>query len=229
MTLAVFLEPNPVMAGYLRKRMGSLKEHGFSFGNLTIIQAALCANDSSSVPFYGISPRILDAFPDFHLNYTSMFHSLDKDWFLHAFRNYDFDRHGYPPERWDEALTYVEETPVRCLTASSLLQEIGKEAKDIDVLTVDAEGLDVELVTMFASMDDFFPALVAFEVFALRSINDHFCAQQIWASRQPTCCKRFGCFSRRRVCTGETPYILLAMEFVDECEKFVVVYCHFKC
>merc|ERR1711957_362843 len=62
-------------------------------------------------------------------------------------------------------LTYLEEVPVRCISPTSFLSEVGVKVEDIDFLMVDAEGYEFSIASSFTSLAGFRPAVIAIECF----------------------------------------------------------------
>jgi len=73
--------------------------------------------------------------------------------------------YGWPLElrHEDDLEDWVEEVPVKCHTASTLLQEVGMQVGSVDYLMIDAEGYDAEILGSFMDLPGFSPAVIIFE------------------------------------------------------------------
>merc|ERR1711924_163491 len=88
------------------------------------------------------------------------------------------EKHRIPPE-------YIEEIPVPCRTPMQIFQETGapvKQPGELDVLLVDAEGMDAEVVNAFFELPAFRPAMMVFERQHLTAAKRHQLAQRLGLS-----------------------------------------------
>eukprot|EP00435_Cladocopium_sp_Y103_P062744 s96_g24.t1 len=59
---------------------------------------------------------------------------------------------------------YIEEIKVACKTPAVLLEEANLQPSEVDILAIDAEGLDVQILKLFLKLPNFDPAVIFCEV-----------------------------------------------------------------
>lgn len=149
----IFVEANPSLEEPLRRNVARL----FPGLNRTqVISAAVCESDASSVPFYRLSSQFFEEHPE--LRHLSQMSSLDKTWIQQCQLAIP---HVNLSQSW-------EETSVRCLTPSGLLAEAGLAPRDVDFLTLDVEGLEMQLLGLFLALDGFAPVALEFDAFTVK-------------------------------------------------------------
>merc|ERR1712224_698298 len=123
----------------------------YAEGRLLPVNAALCPSGSAkSLPFYAVSPRYAADHPEAP-------HWAKRE--IGSLLRSHLEKHRIPDE-------YIEEIPVPCRSALEIFQEVGApvaQPEDLDVLLVDAEGMDGEIVSAFLELPRFRPAMIVFE------------------------------------------------------------------
>mmetsp|Transcript_40353 Transcript_40353/g.128234 ORF Transcript_40353/g.128234 Transcript_40353/m.128234 type:complete len:344 (+) Transcript_40353:173-1204(+) len=136
----VLVEPNPVVLPLLQ---GHLRALGLNTSRARVVNAAVCPSDEGSVDFHVLKGNPAKG---------SVMGSLSKAQLLHYYQTED----------------NLEGIPVRCVTPSSLLEELQVAPGDIDVLAMDAEGSDATIADLFLLLNDLSPAFIQFEWWTAR-------------------------------------------------------------
>jgi len=157
----VMVEPNTALHHQLKE---NLKKLGAS--KASVISAALCDKDASGLTMHAFSDKrfqgnITCVQPD-ALERMSDWGSLDKEVALLPLERLRWASSCSDSE-WEAMKQYLEETPVKCMSVTSLLEEVHAAPGSVDMLTVDAEGFDLEVLDQFVSQTDFHPAWLQFE------------------------------------------------------------------
>jgi len=157
----VLVEPNTALHHQLKE---NLKELGAS--KASVISAALCDKDESGLTMYAFSDKrfednITCVQPD-ALERMSYWGSLDKEVALLPLERLRWAS-TCSDDEWTALKQYLVETPVNCMSVTSLLEEVHEVPGSVDMLTVDAEGFDLEVLDQFVSKTDFHPAWLQFE------------------------------------------------------------------
>lgn len=144
----LLLEPVPPQWEELKARVMALPA---ADGRLLAVNAALCpAGGAKSLPFYTVSAR-------YAIDNPNAPHWAKKE--IGSLLRSHLEKHKVPAE-------YIEEIPVPCRTAAEVFQEPGApvtKPEELDVLLVDAEGMDADVVNAFFDIPVLHPALVVFE------------------------------------------------------------------
>lgn len=145
---ALLLEPVPPHFEELRRRVMALP---YAEGRLLPVNAALCpSGGAKSLPFYAVSPR-------YAVDHPEAPHWAKRE--IGSLLRSHLEKHRIPDE-------YIEEIPVPCRTPAETFQEAGapvKQPANLDVLLVDAEGMDAEVVKGFLELPGFRPSMIVFE------------------------------------------------------------------
>ncbi|CAK0872180.1 unnamed protein product [Prorocentrum cordatum] len=159
----LLVEPNPSVARGLLERLSAWGAARASL--MEVVQAALCVGNTQSASFYRFSENVLKEFPNLDPYHISEGGSLLQDKYNTTWsENFGgFKNPGYSQEEWERMLTYVEEIKVKCFTAERLLERNAVRPSDVDILIVDAEGLDDQIVMAFFALEGFRPAFVMYE------------------------------------------------------------------
>lgn len=64
-------------------------------------------------------------------------------------------------------------TQIRCISPSGLLNELGVEAKNIDMIHMDCEGHDLQILELFIELDGFAPMILKFQWYHETVNNGH--------------------------------------------------------
>jgi len=157
----VMVEPNTALHHQLKE---NLKQLGAS--KVSIISAAMCDKDASGLTMYTYSNKRFEdnitCMPPDILERMSYWGSLDKEVALLAPERLGWAASCSDSE-WAAMKQYLVETPVKCMSPTSLLEEVHAVPGSVDMLTVDAEGFDLEVLDQFVSQTDFHPAWLQFE------------------------------------------------------------------
>lgn len=157
---ALALEPVPHLFSTLERRVAALPD---SRGRLLVLNTALCLETKDAVPFFVVDAKYGEDHP--HAPH----------WTLHELGSFDREhlkRHHIPYK-------YIKEVQVPCLAPTQLFAERfgGREAlaslppsplgpggaRAVDLLIVDAEGLDADLVEAMLKVEGFRPRAMIFE------------------------------------------------------------------
>jgi len=156
---ALAVEPVPRLWQELRTRLEGLPQSR----RILAVNAAVCAESSPSKPFYTVSERFAHDHPESP-------HWARRQ--LGSFQREHLRKHKIPNQ-------YIDSIEVPCMTPLQLLAENGSPLgypAIVDVLMIDAEGLDGQLVQAFLGVG-VRPALLVFEQkhlppAELRSVRD---------------------------------------------------------
>jgi len=145
---AVAIEPVPPLWEQLKKRLATLPA---ADERLLALNAAVCLESKKDVPFYTVRKA-------FSRDHPEVEHWAQNE--LGSFQKRHLTKHHIPRQ-------YIEEIPVQCVSPTALFEmpnsPVGQDAAAVDVLIVDAEGLDADLVDRFLETDSFRPAVLIFE------------------------------------------------------------------
>lgn len=153
---ALMIEPNPPVYKSLEQNLKQFPEST----RLHPLNLAICANVSGSVPFYVVSPRFAEDYPNAPHWARNELSSMDRKNVLKhwnqmrpqiRFRN----KHQFAP--------YIDEIQVPCWTPSDLMSNEHFKPEEVDFLQVDAEGFDDKIVAAFMAQEAFAPRLVIYE------------------------------------------------------------------
>lgn len=136
--MAVLVEASPPTCAALASKVVKMNA-----GNrITTVNAAVASSSARAVPFYIVSDRFKQDYPRqaFHWAMCQL-NSMDKE---HVLKHHDFL--GLSREQF---LDYIEEIMVCCKTPAILLEEAHMMPKEVDVLAIDAEGLDEQILKSF--------------------------------------------------------------------------------
>lgn len=145
---ALLLEPAPPQWAELRQRVMALPG---AEGRLLAVNAALCpSGGATSLPFYAVSSR-------YAVDHPEAPHWAKKE--IGSLMRSHLEKHRIPAE-------YIEEISVPCRTPAQIFEEAGspvKRPRDLDVLLVDAEGMDADVVNAFLELPELRPTMLVFE------------------------------------------------------------------
>ena len=154
---AVMVEPNPAVFQVLNLSLLG-RSDAFRF---TARQLAICTTTSQAVDFHVVSiPRLLKKFPTAPRWAKNELSSLDRESVLNGLywlTSSSTDRHQRNPAQ------YIDVIRVPCLHPVDFLREVGLAASLLDVLVVDAEGLDGAIISSFLADAHARPRLIFFE------------------------------------------------------------------
>eukprot|EP00421_Protoceratium_reticulatum_P011614 CAMPEP_0168398780 /NCGR_PEP_ID=MMETSP0228-20121227/21755_1 /TAXON_ID=133427 /ORGANISM="Protoceratium reticulatum, Strain CCCM 535 (=CCMP 1889)" /LENGTH=249 /DNA_ID=CAMNT_0008412293 /DNA_START=137 /DNA_END=883 /DNA_ORIENTATION=+ len=153
----IFVEPIPFMLEPLQERLASW---GINKSQVTFINAAVCRDSAKRVELQMVPLWAINEL-DVGMITREITHlsSLDRATTLRGIWE-----SGVFQRPLKEALARrVQGVPVRCLSPADLLSEAGLAPEALDVLFVDAEGLDLDIVRDFAALEGLRPSLVKFE------------------------------------------------------------------
>jgi len=157
---AVLVEPNPPVFAKLEERVHA------SFGDserIQLVQAAVSANTSGSVPFYVVSPKFMKDHPEAPHWLAQEISSLN--------RQHVLQHHTASGLSEGQFARYVEEISVPSRKPAELLAVAGLAPEGVDVLKVDAEGYDADIVGAFMDVPSFSPKIIIFEALHLPKRN----------------------------------------------------------
>eukprot|EP00413_Alexandrium_margalefii_P042538 CAMPEP_0204602164 /NCGR_PEP_ID=MMETSP0661-20131031/56483_1 /ASSEMBLY_ACC=CAM_ASM_000606 /TAXON_ID=109239 /ORGANISM="Alexandrium margalefi, Strain AMGDE01CS-322" /LENGTH=278 /DNA_ID=CAMNT_0051613101 /DNA_START=30 /DNA_END=866 /DNA_ORIENTATION=- len=154
----VFVEPNKMVLHKLRQQIRELGIDPES-SNVHIVNAAVCPQTGDHMKLYSVNKSIQEVLPEAIYEKMVEMTSLDKERIKKSFDRWLI----LAPVPMEQALAYVEELPVRCLSPADLLEEVGLSPGEVDFYSCDAEGYDAPLTRMFLEMKGFNPAVVQFE------------------------------------------------------------------
>jgi len=143
---ALLIEPNPPVFKTLQKNVEKYFGHPLP-KSIQLAQAAVCANKTGSVPFWVISERFAEDFPNAPHWQKYQLSSFSKEQVLVS----------KVPEK------YVVSIGVPCYSPADTLKIAGFAADTVGVFAVDAEGFDAEIVRAFLDLPDFRPEIIKFE------------------------------------------------------------------
>lgn len=152
---ALMVEPNPTVFKILEKNLKQFPESA----RLHALNIAICADKKGMVPFYTLSSSFEKKCPDAphwaKYELSSMdYHTISKHW-------HNVSSCGFKQEK--EFESFIEEIQVPCWTPSDLMGTKDFEPQQIDLLMVDAEGLDHKIVMAFFSQKKFDPTVLIYE------------------------------------------------------------------
>lgn len=122
----------------------------------TAVNAAVCTA-SKEMTFYSVTEDFADKYPDAPHYAQSEINSFNRQ---HVLAVLGF---AMGQDR-SQAKSFVIETPVSCYNPRKLLRSSDLKPASIDVLIVDAEGMDAEIVLAFLSIPTFRPRAIVAEV-----------------------------------------------------------------
>lgn len=166
----IFVEPLARQLAHLKRRLyAAVERSGLGFNHtLTFVHAAVCppAAAAEETTLHTLSRALLADFPQapWLVDGFGDLSSLSWAQFYRGIQRFAWKRH-YPQmseEEW-AASPYVRRIPVRCVTPSALLAEVGLEPGDVDLFISDTEGFDSQLVPAFFDLGQFSPAVLHFE------------------------------------------------------------------
>lgn len=152
----VFVEPNQLVLPTLEEQ---IKELGVDRGHVQIVNAAVCPDSGDHMKMYRVNKSLEERLPRAAYETMVEMTSLDIERIKRSFDRWLI----LAPVSLDELMSYVEEAPVRCLSPSDLLREVGVEPEAVGFYSCDAEGYDSQLTKMFLGLPSFKPAVVQFE------------------------------------------------------------------
>ncbi|CAJ1441625.1 unnamed protein product [Effrenium voratum] len=149
----LLVEANPNVCATLSSKVSGLFD-----GRVSAVNCAVVPGDSAEdAAFFVVSPRLAAEQP------RKAFH-----WALYQLSSLDrahVEKHhvhlGLSKQHFAR---YVEEIRVPCKTPAQLLAEAKWPAAAVDILALDAEGLDQEILRAFLALPGFDPAMVFCEV-----------------------------------------------------------------
>lgn len=162
----IFVEPLGRQLARLQRRMHETVKHGNH--TLKLVHAAVCPGRAATVDttLYTFSRKFLEDFPQAP-GLADVFGDLSSlSWgqFIESIQRFEA-RRKYPQmsaEAW-AASPYVRKMPVRCITPSALLAEVGLRPGDVDYFISDTEGFDSQIVPAFLALGQFSPPALQFE------------------------------------------------------------------
>ena len=122
----------------------------------TAVNAAVCTA-SKEMTFYSVTEDFADKYPDAPHYAQSEINSFNRQHVL-AVLGFIMGKDRLRAE------SFVTETPVSCYDPHKLLHTSDLKPASIDVLIVDAEGMDAEIVLAFLSIPTFRPRAIVAEV-----------------------------------------------------------------
>jgi len=160
------LEPNPSMFEKLKTQVAwDNKAYG---SKNSAWNYAVCPEKTGTVPFYRVSPKFGEAYPKAPHWMRNQLSSMNRSLVV---KNLEYGiKHKIRTRKptKDGLLKVcgmndcVEEIPVTCFSPLDLFKNITLKPSDLDVLVIDAEGLDAKLVKHFLKVSK--PKIVYFEV-----------------------------------------------------------------
>mmetsp|Transcript_69415 Transcript_69415/g.192057 ORF Transcript_69415/g.192057 Transcript_69415/m.192057 type:complete len:364 (-) Transcript_69415:187-1278(-) len=150
---AILIEPNPEVFKMLDRNVRRC------FGQserIQLMNVAISPDISGKLPFYVVARRLAQEHPRKAPHWAKyQISSLDRDHVLkHA------EHVGFSHEEFEN---YVDEIIIPSLCPAELFARAVVEPSAVDVLVVDAEGLDGEILISFLNVTAFAPAVIIFE------------------------------------------------------------------
>ena len=139
---AVLVEASPKVFATLTSNVHKT----FSSGDrVRTVHAAVAPSFEREVPFYVVSERFKQDYPEkaFHWAMCQL-NSMDREHILKHHVHLGLSR--------DDFQSYVEEILVCCKTPSVLLQDACMLPTEVDILAIDAEGLDDQILRAFLKL-----------------------------------------------------------------------------
>jgi len=149
---ALLVEASPSTYETLRRKVADLHED-----RLRTVNAAVAPFLQEKVPFYVVSKHFQEDYPRkaFHWAMWQL-NSMDRDHVLKHHVHLGLTEEEFNP--------YILEIQVDCKTPAILLEEVDLSPKEVNILAIDAEGLDVQILQAFLKLPGFDPSMIFCEV-----------------------------------------------------------------
>ena len=165
----ILLEPNPVVFERLQLSLRGLgvTERAFAY------RLAMCLDSSTkNVDFFTVSERFGKAFPQAPHWAKYEIGSMSRESVIKTLAQYAASTHHasrnrqkftYSAKVGDQFAKFVNKISVPCRTPATVFHDIGVRAEEVDMLLIDAEGLDLQLVAGFVGLRGFGAKVISFE------------------------------------------------------------------